>query len=755
MCKKLTAFAVMIAILLSVLPYAAAEPAKTDNEGKQDYSSYSAPVCSYLAACNDGTLMRVEADCDRVMIEYYDAEDRLLSAKTAAMELPIFGGFYEGKDCYFLVFGQENTQEDDTREVIRVVSYDKNWNRLGAAALCGINTRIPFYAGSLRMAQSGDILYLRTSHEMYRTQDGRCHQANMMLSLRISAMELTDSQTAIWNIEGGYVSHSYNQFLCIDDGRLLAVDHGDANPRSVCLIRYTAQAGLDRFFDIGRCCDCVDALPIAGRAGENATGVSVGGFEVSDTSYLIAGNSVLQDEESGYNHVRNIFVTATDKNDFSERGTTAHWLTDYPDTAVYRGRVSTPHLVRISEDRFLLLWSVQGKLQYVFLNGEGEMTSRIFAVNAPLSDCKPIVTEDAVCWYCTQSGAPVFHRIDCRTGEYMPSPALHLTVTLDYCMQGIERTSHTVSYGQKLSFLTAPSCTGCEFAGWFTSPEYAPETRVEASSAYEWLCDMTLYAKWMPHICDYIAECEREPDCTQDGRVIYTCSDCGKSYTETLPALGHRWDSGSIAESLIVYTCLRCGETKTETQSCRGDDACPSHHFMDAPAPDNWAHAGIDFAVSQGLLKGMNDTVFAPDTPMTRGMLVTVLWRHAGQPEGGDNFFTDVKDGMWYTKAIAWAASCGAINGIGNNRFDPNGEITREQIAAILYRYADAEDSFTDLSRFSDADKVQPWAEDAMQWAIAAGIINGMPDGGGQKLDPQGYATRAQVAAILMRYIKT
>lgn len=757
--KRLTVCLLVLFILLTILPLAAAEGAvQTDNADKQNYSTWSSPVCSYLTACKDGSLMRLEFADGRVIIEYYGAEDRLLSAKSLPMELPLFGGFYEGTNCYFLAFGQENLLEDNEKEVIRVVSYDKKWNRLGAASLYGANTRIPFDAGSLRMAQSGDILYLRTAHEMYRTTDGLCHQANMMLSIRISSMELTDSQTAIWNIEGGYVSHSFNQFLRVDGSELLAVDHGDALPRSVCLIRYTAQAGLDRFFDIGRCCDYVNALPIAGRTGENSTGVSVGGFEVSDSSYLIAGNSVLQDEELGYNHVRNVFVTVTDKNDFSEHGTAVHWITDYPDNASYRGMVSTPHLVKITENRFLLLWTVQGKLQYVFLDGKGKTTSRISSVNVPLSDCEPIVTGDAVCWYCTHFSEPIFYRIDLATGEFTPSPEMKMTVTLYPCMQDLQSTYYTVAYGMKMSFLTAPSCTGYEFAGWYTSADYTPGTRVDETTAYTWLQDMTLYAKWTPHICHFEVQSNKVPDCTHDGFNTYVCAGCGNSYTETIPASGHRWDSGSAAVELIVYTCLHCGATKTEKQVCRGDASCPSHRFTDVPAPDDWAHDGIDFAVSCGLLKGMRDGKFEPSTPMTRGMLVTVLWRYAGQPENGYNRFADVANGMWYTQAISWAADCGVVNGVGNNRFDPNGKITREQMAAILFRYADAEGKLThssaDLSGFSDAGKVHGWACSAMQWAVAEEVINGMPDGSRQKLDPQGYATRAQAAAILMRYIK-
>ena len=757
MSKKLTAIILAIAIMCPVLPHALA--AESYNIGSQNYTRFSSPVCSYLVACEDGSLMRVEAVCDQVMIEYYDEADMFHSAKYLPMELPLFGGFYEGTDEYFLVFGQENLLEDNEKEVLRVVSYDKKWNRLCAASLYGANTRIPFDAGSLRMAQSGDILYLRTAHEMYRYSDGLCHQANMTLSIRISTMEITDSQTRISNIYEGYVSHSFNQFVGVDDGKLLAVDHGDAYPRAVCLIRYPEAAGSDHFLGEYGYCDSVDVLPIAGQIGDNATGVSVGGFEASSSCYLIAGNSVLQDAYSDFNRVRNIFVTVTDKTDFSAHGTTVRRITNYPDEAAYRGAVSTPHLVKITKERFLLLWTLQGTLQYVFLDGEGRMTSAISSADVPLSDCKPIVTGDAVCWYCTQSGTPVFHRINLNTGNYAPSPSRKMTVTLNPCIQDLQSAYYTVSFGQKMSFLTVPTCTGYEFAGWYTSADYTPGTRVDETTVYSWLQDITLYAKWTPHICCFEVQSNKEPDCTHDGYITYVCAGCGSSYTETIPAQGHRWDSGSLAGELILYSCLHCGATKTEKQICPGDASCPSRSFTDVPAPNNWAHKGIDFAVSRGLLKGMGAAKFEPNTPMTRGMLVTVLWRHTGQPDDGYNCFTDVADGAWYTQAIAWAADCGVVNGVGNNRFDPNGKITREQMAAVLYRFAASEGrtvhSHADLSVFSDAADIHPWAYDAMQWAVEKAIITGMENGSRRYLDPQGYATRAQVAVILMRYMES
>lgn len=180
---------------------------------------------------------------------------------------------------------------------------------------------------------------------------------------------------------------------------------------------------------------------------------------------------------------------------------------------------------------------------------------------------------------------------------------------------------------------------------------------------------------------------------------------------------------------------------------------CGSTAFSDV-ASDAWYADSIEYAVLKGLMNGMSATTFEPETQMNRAMLVTVLWRYAGAPIDGGNTFSDVEDGQWYTDAIAWAAHNGIVNGVAENRFDPNGTITREQLATILYRYAKSSgldvSSRDTLAAFPDTAQISSWASDAISWAVAEGLINGA-DG---KLMPQGNATRAQVATILMRFIE-
>ena len=178
--------------------------------------------------------------------------------------------------------------------------------------------------------------------------------------------------------------------------------------------------------------------------------------------------------------------------------------------------------------------------------------------------------------------------------------------------------------------------------------------------------------------------------------------------------------------------------------------------FRDVTESD-WFYDDVRFANQSGLFNGVEKDLFAPEEPMTRGMLVTVLWRLDGEtaPKTATTF-TDVDANAYYADAVAWAAESGVVNGIGGNKFDPEGNVTREQIAAILFRYAAFKGVDTaaraDLTAFPDAEKTSAYAHDALSWAVAAALVKGTKEGSTIYLDPQGSATRAQVAAILSRY---
>ena len=177
----------------------------------------------------------------------------------------------------------------------------------------------------------------------------------------------------------------------------------------------------------------------------------------------------------------------------------------------------------------------------------------------------------------------------------------------------------------------------------------------------------------------------------------------------------------------------------------------------DDVAGDSWYYSAVSFAYYNGLMNGVAAEKFDPNGTMTRAMLVTVLWRLDGGEAAGTSPFTDVPENQWYTEGVIWAAENGIVNGVGGGRFDPNGSVTREQIATILYRYAeycglDVSERAA-LSRFADAARVSDYAAAPMQWAVQLGIIGGRQESSGLWLAPQSSGTRAEVAAMLMRFL--
>ena len=179
--------------------------------------------------------------------------------------------------------------------------------------------------------------------------------------------------------------------------------------------------------------------------------------------------------------------------------------------------------------------------------------------------------------------------------------------------------------------------------------------------------------------------------------------------------------------------------------------------FKDIKA-NKWYTESVNFAYNTGLMNGMTETTFEPNSPMSRAMLVTVLWRAEGSPApAGATPFTDLKS-KWYKNAVAWAYENGIVNGMTATTFGPDVSISREQIATIIYRYAefrgDEVSARASITSFPDASKVSKWAKDAFSWAVAEGIISGTKSGNTTILDPKGNATRAQVATILMRYLE-
>ena len=309
-------------------------------------------------------------------------------------------------------------------------------------------------------------------------------------------------------------------------------------------------------------------------------------------------------------------------------------------------------------------------------------------------------------------------------------------------------------------------------------------------------CGETLKADFVPANGHSYEASVVAPTCEKDGYTNHVCSVCGDSYvadyvdaaghdceTETVPAtclgygfvresckhcdysviteitapLGHDYQAVVTAPTLdeggyTTHTCSRCGDSYVDSETPALGHKCAAYTDI----PTDWAKEGICFVIENGLMVGTTSTTFAPKDTLTRAMLVTVLYRMAGSPAvDAPSGFTDVADGQWYSDAIAWAAANGIVNGVGGNKFAPSEPVTREQLAAIFFRYAKAEAPEVDvLSGYPDAEAISTYARDAMAWAVSTGLVTGSKEADGTYLAPQGLAAREQAAAILMRYVK-
>lgn len=264
-------------------------------------------------------------------------------------------------------------------------------------------------------------------------------------------------------------------------------------------------------------------------------------------------------------------------------------------------------------------------------------------------------------------------------------------------------------------------------------------------------------------------------------RDAYTCEYdialTSREMNDTVPGTweqirvgGHSWDGGVVtkaptyqAEGERVYTCTICGAKRTEVldrlvldRDCHGGSGCPSRTFTDVPGTA-WYHGAVDYMVAYGLMQGTSSTTFRPHGTTTRAMLATILYRMEGCPVvGADSGFRDVPAGTWYSDAVTWASEKGIVVGYGNGSFGPHDTLTREQMAVLLYRYAGYQMADTTdrapLGRFSDSGRISDWAYEAVSWAVAQGILMGSANGNAVTLNPTASATRAELAAVLMRY---
>lgn len=598
--KAILALAISLTMSFSQLPVQAQSqpvPVNVSNAGKNEYTSWnrwSKPVQSYLFDNGNG-LTRVEQANNEVLVEEYGRDYQLKTQKKLSMELPLWGGFAHMDNGNYLIFGKENSSGDQNAEVLRIVKYSSDWNRIGQAAVIGSNTSNPFEAGSLRCAPVDKMLYILTCHKMVNG-----HQANWILALDTDSMEVTDNHGEVSNLNTGYVSHSFNQFIVQDGKDLITLNHGDAYPRALILCDYMNLAGEKKLYEgyeymmhpFLKFCHVID---FPGQEGDNVTNATAGGLTVDGNGYLIVlaydgANPYYEEmvEASG----RNVYAAYIDKNE----GLTSVVKLNQGVAA------ANPMIAKEDKDSGYILWNGPaannefGTIYYVSYSKDSY--GPLQSAAGSISDCEPILYEGKPTWYSAAAGAPVFYQID--------------------------------------------------------------QNGIQAHYTYPLFADIS---------------------------------------------------------------------------------------------PAGWYFPGVYYAYNKGLMTGVNSRLYQPSAAASRAQTAMVLYRMEGSPQTNATGFPDVDPSAYFAKAAAWARENGLMTGYANGNFGGSDPITREQLAAVFYRYArylNKDLSLQgDLSAYQDAGAISSYSIEPMKWAVSKKIITGTSP---TALTPWSQANRAQLATMLERF---
>ena len=601
------------------------------NVNAQDYVQWSDTVKSYLTVCDNGNYMRVQSGAieGKLLVEYYSSDFEPLSTKLIDNELPVFGAFYDSGDNYYVLSGQENPKQNDSLEVFRITKYDKNWNKIKSCGLYGANTTVPFDAGSARMTHSGDHLLVRTCHEMYKSSDGNNHQSNVTIEVDMPSMTITDSYTGVMNVDYGYVSHSFNQFIKTDGNHIVALDHGDAHPRSAVLVKYNSDFTTGKFFpsyfDKVSNIDVV-TYPEYTSGHYNYTGAAIGGFDVSSSSYIVAQSTVDLDYINT-SKTRNVYVSAVSKDLSTNK---LNKITSYAEGT---DSASAPQLVKINNNSFLLLWARDTKVSCVKLNADGTVNGSIHTFEGSLSDCQPVIKNGRAVWYVYDKNNVTFNSlnlsnlediktVDVKTGhdyetKYASKTDGTVTQTCKSCgyvNKFTVPTSTTVYWRTDLSNTTFSSVlsktqfsVGDSIDFWLYDDtdytvEFSDRSMVSVNKLENYANDIRritfknggsltvkIYPTYNPSVAKtYKFTCgctshtygsaviTKQPTCTSEGTKTKTCTQCGATVTETIAKLSHSYTATVVAptctaDGYTLHKCSVCGTSyKDNTTKATG-----------------------------------------------------------------------------------------------------------------------------------------------------------------------------------------
>lgn len=757
-----------------------------------------------------------------IWISTYDSELTLIGTKKIEPELSLYGGFYCGEKYNFLVFGQKNEEEDNAKEVIRVVKYDKTWKRITSCAVRNCNIAVPFDASTVRMVENGNRLMIRTGRTQYKNSKGVNHQLQITVIVDTDTMADVDFLNSKDPQMYHHVSHSFNQFGHWEGENVVTVDLGDANPRSIVL--NTGEKLCDRKGNYGYLYRAHTVFKIPGGYGKNVTGIKLGGFELSRDKYFITANAVdfsrLTNKNFGYFEIEGLEVEerepvlyVVDKSDYSVEE--IH-LMSYYDTGF---SASEPKLIKINDDRFLVMWEeyrmVENTaylaesygLRYAFIDGRGKLIGDIcFAPGAEIGqDDTPIIWNGCAVWSvddgerrryyrdtpydersiyrlrvdstlsapCSESGKCADSRaypvkggniyFDEKTGTVTGADIEITTARIPAAINGVEVKAiakNAFRGCSEMKTVTLPytitSMGDGAFMGCRTLVTVVLSEKLPIIPSFAFFGCESLESIYLPDSVEYVSM-----------RAFSACvSLYAVSFPKEIKGTG-KWSFSGGHVKYCFFSGGYAGRDRIIGLHAPGL-SCTEWVSRLRELPSTWA---IEPLVEAYKNKVIGDYWFkiVPESKgysikITRAecceILMELLEAHTnakildlltdlGLEFGDDTEFNDTGSLIYYAKyCISGLYKLGIVKGVGNGKFNPNGTLTRAEMAALLNRTAEYLGVDTSGYTHSFTDAAGHWSDKELGWPSSVGIIKGVGD---EKFAPNKTLTLEQAIVIIYR----
>ena len=656
---------------------------------------------------------------DKILIEEYDKDFRMLSSRFIAKPLPRWGHFFAGEKYNFIITGQNNPGKSDDVEVLRVSKYSKDWAHIDDCHVRGINTKDVFDFCTMRSTEANGALFLRTGHGIYND-----HQSNLTLQVNEETMELIACNDG--GDGSGYVSHSFNQFILVDeDDNLVAVDHGDAYPRGIVLFKYPNKASLSPYYTAWQNIPSTMIKEFPGSIGDNYTSCMVGGLEETRNGYLVS-YSHKEGSDPG------TFLAFVDKDTLTAKTVKVSGIEKY----------TAPIIAPISLDGGYIMWrpaddNYPGResdpaftvsIKYAAYDADGNI-GEIKTGYGRLSDCKPIMWNGKLLWYVVDGegagqslhfytldengieshvpSAPGYTPPDAKFPKSDENFVFEEDVLVEY--RGNSRTvvipkgtrviaNSAFEKNHDIDTIVIPSDTYADevtgenyyHIGYNVFTPFKKPVKLYVSMYFNWGLAFSIYDNY--EMVDLnIGEppsLPKPPEPTVGG-----FSDVKQSayYADSVLWAVENGITSGIGGGRFAPggTCNR-EQIVTFLYRSKGSPAVDiTDSFSDMPKLEEFRKA-ISWAVEDNITSGIGGGKFAPGKGCTRAEAMTFIWRAAGRPEPkAIADFADMPSNSDFKKAISWAVENNITKGIGNNRFGPGETCKREHIVTFLYNAKD------------------------------------------------------------------